>query len=433
MKNQLSEGQIPAEWTHLTSLATLHSKRPTRVSVDPISQEIRLPEAYSAALDGDETDSAVSLTLSQKAELRSSVDAVLTTTQSETHVYDVARLLSACLALESAETPSIELPGFVADASTAGKSLLRLLVESRLTTAGRRYQSRSADQPSDPQASPHIDPAEIDAPTYSSLAAALANRFAATWQIDPFEYAFRFVTGTHQLLSPDQVVVCAARIDLDRVAQLDWVGQVELLVDTVQEATFEDQVAIIDDDDVLADLRVQTVSRREVQKTHRRRLLELVSDKQLYSMLPLVATSYPGSEQQRSLSTIIHNLYAVSTDARKLYLDKRGAEWARDTLLLKLSIDLWQEYVEQVLYPSYDRFSSVFSTESASHLQRAIKEEYRLSHIHPRLSRTGSVLDETRGNQMPITEQSDSHLTARLDRLGRAIATQDESKIAEFL
>ncbi|RLM41961.1 hypothetical protein DVK00_19175 [Haloarcula sp. Atlit-47R] len=351
----------------------------------------------------------------------------------EKHIYELAQLVSMAVAVDHLSQSPVQVEGFVAGSTTAVNSLLRLLVESKLTMKGRSH--RIEDQASlSTNIEEDLKSAQSNSTTtYESLAIDLSEQFDTLWEVSLFEYAFRFVTGTHQLITPDQVIVCAAALDSEQVAQLDKSGQLELLTEAVYESTYEDHVEFVVDSDDSLNADVPTVTQDDVIRTHRKRLLTTAHEAGAYSLIPVVATAYPGGGETCSLSALFRNLYVLHSEDRVMYLDTDGAGWAQDTLLLNSGMHLWQYLNDTVIRPIYDEFDHLLAAESAARLEQCIQQAGSLSRYYPSLAYGDLDLTDEETQRDTSSRRTYSHLNNRLERLGRAIAGKRRSAVQEFL
>lgn len=420
----VSTGELPTGWEKVTELPSMVAGEGQRVSIEPISQEIYLPPRLLTLLRQEPEVRSREAGIVE-AEIEASVNAILKTVRTETPLYRPAQFAATILALQPLSDRTVQVPGFVSGTRSATASILTLLAESQLATSIKSYSKQTAALDSDPPVE-DLDSAETI--TYRTLASVLTSRFDHTWEIDPVTWSFRLATTSKQLLPPDWVLVRAAAIDDDTLRGLTDGEQLELLADAAREVTYEDVQFIVGDTSLELD-SVSTVGRDEVIQTHQRRFLKRALSAEAYTLVPAVATTYPGKDENQSLASLLQQVYVVNSEERVMYRDQNG--WAADTRLLDLTSQVWQLRNEGFLTPFYDRFEYHLNTETAADLARAIntKESHR---IMPRVS-----ADINRSTFQPRTDIYDrdsySQVGDSLEQLGMTIVGGREDVIERYI
>jgi len=181
------------------------------------------------------------------------------------------------------------------------------------------------------------------------------------WEFDPLDIVFR-ITGTTTNDStkggiyPDEVLRVAASLEPSILATHDTTGQLSLLLDRLNNVMENNRSldTVVGGESVLpGTLPNDYVGRSATTVFDRNRDYRYQQDvdAQDWYLLPLVATSYPGTQRGANttlwelldgiaVDTAPETLDSDSQPTRRLWLEDRY-RWAEDTLLLKLATRLW--------------------------------------------------------------------------------------------
>jgi hypothetical protein len=270
----------------------------------------------------------------------------------------------------------------------------------------------------------------------------LRKRLADTWTLDPATFAFAFSYGDRGFLAPDRVLLAAAAVDSDRIADADRATEWRLLTDAVRAYSrgtgnaMSAPTKVVGAPDDAVDL--PTMTREATARNTRRSVLEQAADAGRHDHVAVLARRYPGQPHGRTLNDLLWATYAVRREGTRRLLLPPGYDWALGSRLLELAVALLR-FHDTVLMPPVRvlRDERGYDTTLLDSLLDIADG------ADPRTVGDNGMWSVATGDTMKTIDAcmdwSRAHATDYREvyedicRLGRAVLRNDEATVGEFL
>jgi hypothetical protein len=268
----------------------------------------------------------------------------------------------------------------------------------------------------------------------------LRERLADAWTLDPATFAFAFYHEGGGSLPPDVVLLAAAAVAPERVADTDAAEEWRLLVDAVraycQGGGLPAPAKVVGAPDDAVDL--PTPTRDAVARDARRSVLERATDSGRHDDVAVLARRYPGQPRGRTLNDLLWATYAVRHGGTRRLLLPPGYDWALGTRLLELAVALLR-FHDAVLMPpvrmlraesGYDTvlLDSLIDIADGADPGAVAGNDLGLLSTGDTVEAANACLEWSRDHATDYREAYED-----VCRLGRAVLRGDEAAVGEFL